>query len=76
MVVRKLRKGQKKSKNRFYVNIQIPEVLRDQLKWKHGDDVDMNIENGRLIIEKIGVRRYGEKNYNSTIEDVPSIAEP
>ncbi len=76
MVVRKLRKGQRKSKNRYYVNVQIPEVLRDILKWQAGDRLDMNIENGKLIIEKLGVRRYGEKNYNSTVEELTPIAEP
>jgi bifunctional DNA-binding transcriptional regulator/antitoxin component of YhaV-PrlF toxin-antitoxin module len=57
MVKRKLRKG-----THGYINVQVPEVMREELGWIAGEDVEMKREGTKLIIEKLGVRRYGEKD--------------
>jgi bifunctional DNA-binding transcriptional regulator/antitoxin component of YhaV-PrlF toxin-antitoxin module len=57
MVKRKLRKG-----THGYINVQVPEVMREELGWVAGEDVEMKREGTKLIIEKLGVRRYGEKD--------------
>lgn len=53
MVVRKLRKIRKN-----YVNLQVPEVQREELGWNAGDKVNCKLEGKRLIVEKLddGVR--------------------
>lgn len=48
MVVRKLRKIRK-----GYVNLQVPEVQREELGWNAGDKVNCIRDGKRLIVEKM-----------------------
>jgi AbrB family looped-hinge helix DNA binding protein len=68
MVKRKLRKG-----TNGYLNIQVPEEMREDLGWNPGEKVNINMDNGKLIIEKVGVKRYGEKTSINTEEMIPSV---
>jgi bifunctional DNA-binding transcriptional regulator/antitoxin component of YhaV-PrlF toxin-antitoxin module len=68
MVKRKLRKG-----THGYLNIQIPNEMREELGWNPGEKVSINMDHGKLIIEKLGVKRYGEKTTINTEEMIPSV---
>lgn len=68
MVKRKLRKG-----THGYLNIQIPNEMREELGWNPGEKVSINMDRGKLIIEKLGVKRYGEKTTINTEEMIPSV---
>lgn len=68
MVKRKLRKG-----THGYINVQVPEVMREELGWIAGEDVDMKREGTKLIIEKLGVRRYGEKDSINNLEVIQVV---
>jgi AbrB family looped-hinge helix DNA binding protein len=68
MVKRKLRKG-----THGYLNIQIPNEMREELGWNPGEKVSINMDNGKLVIEKLGVKRYEEKTSISTMEMIQSV---
>jgi antitoxin component of MazEF toxin-antitoxin module len=68
MVKRKLRKG-----THGYLNIQIPNEMREELGLNAGERVNIEMINGKLVIEKIGVRRYGEKNAIENQEMIPIV---